>query len=529
MTYLRRHLIVAGLALALPCSAQYTPRAATRVMPAGDPNLSADWAWYAQQGLVDLYYSPAGGTPSLASVYLPWYSDGNIMKSYEPDIYPEDGWMLAYRDFGTPTVAPQFPYFVLYNKYRAKFRLMVYKPYQQNNTYYMADLSFLQDPTGVQNTALMTFTADDKCFINDFNKEQIESCTSLMGVYGSWGVFDFDLAGYDPALDTAGLDPVIQISIKGVNTSSIKLKSDGSVTLDQILGNNASLSSSRPNALASLATSIGTATKYYKAVDGFKTDLTKAVTDKKADGTYVNQDQPWFGAAQALAPLVSSLGPWGAVAGAGIGLISGLLGGGSKSAPMEPLRFKGVLSLDTTGTITDSQAVLSPIDLCLKSGPQSLMGQRPVQAIPWGIFNLRSKPAVNEEVHLQELGEWRSVRIYQNGRWISQLQWFKTGEEYSYSLLSGTAPEVVVNPSLGMQLVSTTARFGTKNYNDNNSWATFPSSSYFSSTMSPNLFGLEFTFQISNPKYSDSTIKIFKAFPLSIATTTYVVEHGPVE
>jgi hypothetical protein len=96
------------MALACLCAAQAF--GGIRTMPPDDPNLDPGWDWTAPSEYV-LYSSVNGGTVQRYATQLPYYLPGNTLNSFQtPDMYPEDGWELVHRDFGTPGAAPPFPY-----------------------------------------------------------------------------------------------------------------------------------------------------------------------------------------------------------------------------------------------------------------------------------------------------------------------------------------------------------------------------------------------------------------------------------
>ena len=110
-----------------------------------DPNLNPNWEWWNYQPHT-LYYSPTGTNNNISpiSTYLPYFSQGNILNTgTELDMSKADGWVLAFKDFGTPTRAIDFPFFALYNKYRGIFRVMLYNAPRVSGTYFKADLSFV--------------------------------------------------------------------------------------------------------------------------------------------------------------------------------------------------------------------------------------------------------------------------------------------------------------------------------------------------------------------------------------------------
>lgn len=509
-------LFVAGLLLALPCLAQMPAPAPAfrnnRLMAPNDPNMDAGWRWWEDAGRQTVYYSPTRGIPNVAYPYLPWYTEGNILKGYKEnlDFYPEDGWMLAYKDFGTPQEGVQFPYFALYNKYRGKFRLMVYKPYEQNSTYYDAELRFMLDPVDKpHSTALLTFRAKEKCFLDTFDRQQIDSTIGYMDVYGSWGVFDFDLAGYDPKLDDVSVDPVIQIAITGVVTGSITGGASGSLQLNQMLGSSALLTNTRSD-WEKIQDAYKNGSKYYKEVRGFQNDLKEKLSEQEKLKDAGKETEWWYSAALDLSSL--ALNSYAPYAGALVGAIQSFIGGGGRSTPLEPLRFQGLIDFQIGLKTKDDQAVLAPIDLFLKPGPMAPSTQRPVQKIPWGVFNMVTKPKLACEDHFTNWGEWRY-----NAR-TRQLEWNKLGEQYAYSILSGTLPEVIINPNLGMQLVTKKVKFITGVKSDAFTDYDFGSTGVIGPK---DLIGLELTFKTNEPTRNwDSEIKIIRSLPLDTDHTT---------
>lgn len=510
-------LFAAALIAAAPCGAQTAPYKNNRAMAAGDPNLNAGWRWWEQQGRETVHFSEYGGTPQSAQVYLPWFTDGNILKGYELDMYPEDGWVLAYKDFGTPTQAPQFPYFALYNRYRGKFRLMIYKPYSQNNTYYNAELKFMNDGAGSpMSTALLTFRASEKAFLDDFNPAQVDASIGNMTALGSWGVFDFDLAGYDPKLDDPSVDPILQIAITGVKEDSVKGTSRGQMNINQVLNQGKAQLATTRNDFGRVTDAIKNGSKYYKEVSGFQDDLNGWLEGQAAKPA--GERSSFYGSAVTLAS--AALSCYFPAAGALVGFASSFFGGSHKSAPMEPLNFKGMLDLTVEETVTSNQAVLAPLDIYLKPGPQSPMAQRPVQPISWGVFNMATKPKLASEDHYQAQYLRRYNPITHN------LEYVKTGQAYSYSIITGTMPEVCVNPNLDMQLVSKRVKFLT-------GVPSLPFAAYdfgsYNVTGVPDQVALELTFHINNPtRHSDTELKVIRALPLGLTHSTVFEDNGPI-
>ena len=109
----------------------------SRAMTDSDPNRDSNWRWYEYQGEGYDLYAASGtsgnGIITYLNKQLPFFSPNSPagVKLYNPDtqnadMYPEDGWVLLKRDFGTPGNAPLMPYFFLYNKARGILRYVFF-------------------------------------------------------------------------------------------------------------------------------------------------------------------------------------------------------------------------------------------------------------------------------------------------------------------------------------------------------------------------------------------------------------------
>lgn len=89
------------------------------LMP-NDPNFDPNWDWTLNERY-DLYVLGANGIISYPNIDLPYFSIyGPAGEKFHNDttgvrdIYPRDGWVLLFRDFGTPTRGVPIPNFILY-------------------------------------------------------------------------------------------------------------------------------------------------------------------------------------------------------------------------------------------------------------------------------------------------------------------------------------------------------------------------------------------------------------------------------
>jgi hypothetical protein len=401
-------------------------RADTRVMNVGDPNLEPTWSWKSDT-YQTLFSSAVGESPaSEHSVLLPFFTSGNVLKTAHLDMDEKDGWELVHRDFGISKKAQPFPYFTLYNKYRGIFRVMLFNAMVRQDSYYLGELSFLE-PSVVDNgaVALMTFPRKEKCFLNNFELNPKLTATSFMQAFGDWAVFDFPLVGYDPAMETK--DPIVTFTLTGIDIQKLTANGNGDLDLLQ----RAKAKEVRPNiGIGDLVKAADAGLHYYRTPLNWMDEL----TNEK------NKNRNWYSSALRLSTTAAaSFTPWIAALG---GVVESFIGGANKASNWEPLRFSGQFQFSVQGGLEMTRRLWAQ-DFYLKPGPQSATAQRPVNAVNWGVFNLRDAPVLVEEK--QDL----------------------MGTFYFYLPISGGG--VVVNPTLDMDLVSTRVALKT-----DQAWNPFP-------------------------------------------------------
>lgn len=383
-----------------PCLSQKAiePRFSTsRYMPSDDPNLNPNWDWTVAGPGHRIYYQTPNNQIQSQIVQLPFYSSGHPLNTVvEKDMYPEDGWVLAYRDFGTPTSAPEMPFFGLYNKYRGILRLMFYNTREFGYNHFEMALRFVDQ---AHSGALLTFTDEENSFLNTYDKSREEFMMTEAAAINGWIWADFFLFGYDPNLsDLARL----RVSISGINTSNISLEST-EFTLNQVFFD---MNPGGGRKGADLLNAINNGVKVYKTVEDFLEDMRKSVARDKSQGkshwwheivdnefgtassarTVDNE----FATAPTALPGADVVNTIGKIA----GFVSTFMGGGNKNMPRMPIRFEG--SIKFKGSIETSPFLIYARDLGLKAG----VGNNPpdhyrvLQPISWGVFNLIKKPTL---------------------------------------------------------------------------------------------------------------------------------------
>lgn len=350
-------------------------------LTAENPNLDPAWNWRNEQP-IELFYSVSGEKPTRVTAKVPFFTDGNRLCS-EPyrDMHPEDGWQLVHRDFGTPELGPAFPLLTLYNKYSGIFRIMLYNAMNRAESFYLGELSFVDGGVHPGNAvACFTFPNTENCSIKDYNPrdKQISMCN--MSMAGDWAIFDYNVIGYDPALEEK--DPVLLFRIIGVTKSEIKMEGQGELDLMQRLSSrDAYASGSSPSAAGTIAMAANNSFMHYRSVANWQEEL--------ASGKF--KDKPWFeGVKQLMGTPLMSYFP--AVMALG-GLVETFFGGEHVASPWEPLAFNGQFNFKMDGAI-ETKVHLWAHNFFLNPGALSLRAQRPVQKIHWGILNFPSIPSV---------------------------------------------------------------------------------------------------------------------------------------
>jgi hypothetical protein len=321
-------LFILGTATAAP-ALEYAASAAppkrtqnSRYLPPGDPNLDPNWDWTVSGSGHQMYYSPNGTTPlPLNNVQVPFFTGGHPLATDQKDMYPADGWMLVYRDFGTPTNAPAMPFFVLYNKYKGTLRFMYYNSRNLQYSAYKAELSFRNSTS---TAGLMTFTDTVKATLADYDKAKKDDFLGRMAINYGWAWADFTLFGFDP---NAHPDAKFHLELFGLDIGQVAI--EGQLNVAQSI-DDASPAASNPSAFTTLVNAFNAGHKYYKDLAAKKAALqakvTKETTNPAADPWWVAPAQQLLGsAAGSAAPYIGAL----------VGFVKFFIGGKTATAGRE--------------------------------------------------------------------------------------------------------------------------------------------------------------------------------------------------
>jgi hypothetical protein len=350
-----------------------------RFIPAGDPNLDPSWDWTVSGAGHTIYYTDLIGVVRSKVVQVPFYTGGHPLNTLEKDMYPADGWMLAFRDFGGPSAAPDLPFFALYNKYRGILRIMLYNTRELSYTRFDLELAF---KSAAATGALLTYTDNTRAFRDDYDTGKAETYMVEANSINGWICADYMLAGYDPTMNSA---TQLRLQLRGVDISQVSLAST-TFTLSEVL---ADANPGGGRSSGSLLDAANQGLKYYKSTE----TAARALRERAASNGSAWW-KPILGAIVGTTANPTALASLAPYVGGLIGLVKSFFGGKDDPPPRQPLNFEG--SLQMSGTITQS-APLYALDfgVTYAAGDNPPDYYRPVQPIPWGIFNLNTRSTIN--------------------------------------------------------------------------------------------------------------------------------------
>ena len=445
-------------------------------------NVDPNWDWTPCCSGHTMYYNTGGsGVIQLSNVSVPFHSNGHTLADAitndAKDMWQQDGWMLAFKDFGTPTQAPPYPFFALYNKYKGILRVMIYNSGTLLNTYYKMTLSFRDTSP---RSALFTYTEkrNGKQSIANFDQNSRQVVISKASQGQGWFYADFILAGYDPNLNS---NSVLRLTLDAVKES--QLSASGSLSVDQVI--RSSPGGHNPADDVSYAVNNG-----YKSYSNIATLASDA---NKSGGP--------FGSILGIFSYFSDL----------VGLFNYFISGKNISSGREPLSFKG--STTFNGTITTERQVLEYYFALSRSLPDNSSYYKPVQDIPWGVLNITNHLTLNQ-VNTNEYTHW----CPESQSDVTDIQ----------SVYYGNPIYYVINPNIGLTLVS--AQVQAVGY-DNTFYDLSTIGSvlfgYADSKICPSTFsqvvadfGIKFEFQINSPtKNYDNRLVFYKVYNVGSSGT----------
>ena len=361
------------------------------------------WDWTLDR-LHSMYWKGMDEPEDPVLVRLPWYETRGphyevLNRNGNPDILPEDGWVIFDRDFGREGDPdnPMLPFVMLYNRRTGVLRAFIYNGTRghgdQNTTYTMGKLGIDcgGDPIG-------SFTIHTGTTLEDLDPDYKQAFIAEGLVEDTWTYLDFDVTGYhadleDPqyrnslyVLDLYGLTES-QLQVTGTLSLSGFITADGVRTgytgdgeLDQFLGEVIEGSETLIKPFLSSA-------KVFK-------NLSSGL-EKMLEYSGENEEKWWSNPLRQIAEAGTDafLPGFGAVA----GFITGLATGGEdKTIPLR-WRIEQTGAIELSGTIQTLEPIASFYHYV--SGTSHDTGARqPLYDSPLGILNLRSRPVIERRV-----------------------------------------------------------------------------------------------------------------------------------
>jgi len=465
-----------------------------------DPNLDPNWNWNdINAQYIRVYGKNSLGSPiddpgALGSnMTLPWLTAGNPLAVPNPDIKTEDGWVLVFKDVGTPTRRVEFPFFAVYNKYRGTLRFFIRNAQNTSANYFIARLSY-NDKNYTASS--LSFTADSaSSTMSDYSRFEEQSVLSHSNTYNSWHNFDFVLANYDPN-NTA--NSWLRLDLYKVEESQIKLESQEFSLVSEYVS---SIQSGGTTNSGGIGKAIQNGQKFFGSLDAFRKGLADA--NKEHKNAILNK---------IITSKYAEAIPY---IGSALKFISSFIGGKNTPYPWQMMKLNGKLKMD--GTIVNERPEYS-INLSLvKGSPLSASHYQPVTNIKFGIFNLTSTPnlVANMDLIADEDPQWPGVYEY----WLQG------------NITVNNSANLILNPELNMTLISKKIKFFhtfsngwlvseyDSGFKDLSSVVTWPYSMYFGQNSGDfyrsNLkgqIGIELIFRINGATTLDNEVVFLKTY-----------------
>jgi hypothetical protein len=371
---------------------------ANRVMLADDPNKDANWEWWTGN-TETIYYFTTNQPNSTNTKYtkLPWFiSDGpaSILNTDNPDMYPCDGWVLVYRDFGKINEGTALPRFLLYNKYKGLFRLFFFNVFDESHSYMMVRLSFFEV---TKTTANLAFNSNDNAFIDVYDKEKSEIALTK-SANGQWSYADFNIFGYDP---NPMANSRFYFDFQGVNEGDLQVEG----TMTSAIDNNTTGFEGFNKAIKIGDNAYSFATKYFKDAEDFKTNIKKKATDNPNKWYTSLLTDIGNSAIQDAAPII----------GAAAGIIQAFIGNDKSSQS----QLKYDIKLNGTLSFNYQQPTFF---IYVPGAPRTNANSGiPLYDKPLGVFNLTTRPIITTASEKTTHYYWETDP---QGRNIQKVEWW---------------------------------------------------------------------------------------------------------
>jgi hypothetical protein len=203
-----------------------------------DPNLNPSWDWNKGDLILNgavryVVFFQKDEVNAEEAMYAPPWNQGD----YWPGLYdrfPEDGWELLARDFGSPSrrIAKNGNvYFLLYNKFRSILRVFVLlRPSMINGSFKYGTMELSWSNPAKVTGGLNSLSAYWESLNNIVKTKNNASISILKAdpIVDNWVYADFPIAHDNSYIATSTINPPsMKISIKGVSVADINMKLEG--------------------------------------------------------------------------------------------------------------------------------------------------------------------------------------------------------------------------------------------------------------------------------------------------------------
>jgi hypothetical protein len=354
----------------------------------------ATWDWTRDQ-LLTVHYTDDLRTlpPPDRPVILPWNEHDGPCYQENPDIAPSNGWVMLTGNLGTPFRAlPDYPYFVLYNRYTGTMRwYFFYGPRTgQNNdaTHQMGTLA-VADGEVAAFTHHTGKTAPDVGEPRDPQSDYDPLYQQIFLKKGlavrHWTCLEFDASGYDPNIgDTSKTGANFIMTFDGLERTEVDAVVAGG--LSGVLDFSDLRTGRDMSGLDAITTGAGS---FLKVVNVYK-DIDDTLNQMETKGAA--NPMTWWGPLLQQAAALASQNTVPLI-GAAAGFITSLIDGGETKVPLSyRVNLTGEFRL--TGTLQTSRWVANPRVYV----PGTIYGRtpemRPLYHEPLGVYSLTREPVI---------------------------------------------------------------------------------------------------------------------------------------
>ena len=357
-----------------------------RVMSVSDPMRDPNWDW--TQDEIDTLYITSYNEPKL--IRRPYYGSGSIKPFFTGtdgtrDIWPQDGWELVLRDFGTAQYHVSAPFYILYNKHLGILRYIFFGNLVSDQiTHATGTLSI----KGSVQSPFFTLSDSTDQYINNYNV--YEQHTISKYYQDQWNVMDFRLAGFDPDIHTKYARFIIDVDAY----QHFDLNADATLSLDGTLGSGGSTHSQFLSTILSGVDLYKSISKGYKDIKTAQQNYTELLEYSED-----NKNAWWSGILTAAATVGTT--SWIPALGPAIGVARFIMGGGSsQNRQPKPITLAGRLSLEgELSSITDINQLEFITPGAKVDNPQQAASynELPIYNKKPGVFNLVENPNITAE------------------------------------------------------------------------------------------------------------------------------------